>query len=1029
MNLRQAKDAIAVRDEEARRLRAAVIYLERTLCSRERELRDTVLCLRGTCPARPHQEWLQEGTPSSRLRLQADEYHTEAKRLARALAAVTGGNGGSGRISAGLNVDKLFPRKTDAGDPVAAAGCSGVGLVEAPQRPSNKTNAGSLARGKGGEGGQEIQPPLAWEATVGAAIRESSGASGGMRRRDSTHDSHFVPRTSDVLDDIGIGLATFAPPVAAMRGGVPRRRAGKTSDRAVRRGSSGGNLSPDRWSSYSEKKRSSCMAASARFRASVRKSVAERNELLALNEEARRLQTARAERARRARLARQKIARYREERIHELESRLARSCGREPQDAGDTTETVPPEMESRDGGNDTCSASSDEGDADRGEDGGGNPGDAGIDRDSKLQRLSRQRKEIEAAIAAAMEENLNSRWSLSAEDEVQESNGYEDGSHEQRVYGGEGTRGGDAFRGPSISADETGPGYGARTDPAADSEAAARGPDDAAWGGAEYLEDSFEGSEREGQEDGVPFAVSSPSDDETEAFAAGRESLTERSAAVPVPAADEHQYRRDQDQDHDQDQDQNKFRADANTESNEWLINEPPGHLRRPLPVAGETPEPERALLRPVLPTTLRYDSEDTAEAGTPKTFETAHHSSTPEPVAMKTGGKSDGVGLARDKREGQRSTDQLRHDTRTAGQTRDETKPGKTEKEGIDYDDAVAPLRIDSTVLFASLSSSTEAATISSKSIKKEEGKGFNPTRELAGVRRDEESSSTFALSADDANDDNDGTVPPASDRGNNVTLQSSAPFDAKRPPAKQHGSVAIENSLAASPSANHSNGALSAEASRRSDSSPSPGNSGSLDGVPVEGIGSGPTPSPRAAFPPPQDEIVLSSRENPTMASLRQSPRDRDLQVSQENGEIAPSPQSSVRLRLSPSPLGEAAKDPAITKPDADVSTHSAEGDYGTLSGRKEDEGGDAADRREEGATLDRGGRNNKAEDAGFDEGEGLAGGSSPREREGSVVGALGEGLFVDQGSSHGGSVLDVGGGGVDGPVDDDDDDDGYF
>lgn len=51
------------------------------------------------------------------------------------------------------------------------------------------------------------------------------------------------------------------------------------------------------------------MAASGRCRASVRQSVAERNELLALNEEARRLQAARAERARRALLARRKIAR------------------------------------------------------------------------------------------------------------------------------------------------------------------------------------------------------------------------------------------------------------------------------------------------------------------------------------------------------------------------------------------------------------------------------------------------------------------------------------------------------------------------------------------------------------------------------------------------------------------------------------------------------------------------------------------------------------------------------------------------
>lgn len=52
------------------------------------------------------------------------------------------------------------------------------------------------------------------------------------------------------------------------------------------------------------------MAASARFRASMRQSAAERNEIMALTEEAHRLQAVRAERARRARLARQKIARY-----------------------------------------------------------------------------------------------------------------------------------------------------------------------------------------------------------------------------------------------------------------------------------------------------------------------------------------------------------------------------------------------------------------------------------------------------------------------------------------------------------------------------------------------------------------------------------------------------------------------------------------------------------------------------------------------------------------------------------------------
>lgn len=99
------------------------------------------------------------------------------------------------------------------------------------------------------------------------------------------------------------------------------------------------------------------------------------------------------------------VSRYREERIHELESRLARRCGRKPADAGDTAETEPPKKESRDDGNDP-GGGSDERD-DREEDIGASPADAGTDTDSKLQRLSRQRKEIEAAIAAAMEEKYS----------------------------------------------------------------------------------------------------------------------------------------------------------------------------------------------------------------------------------------------------------------------------------------------------------------------------------------------------------------------------------------------------------------------------------------------------------------------------------------------------------------------------------------------------------------------------------------------------------------------------------------------
>lgn len=108
------------------------------------------------------------------------------------------------------------------------------------------------------------------------------------------------------------------------------------------------------------------------------------------------------------------------------------------------------------------------------------------------------------------EGSCNSRWSLSVEDEVQERNGSENGFHVQRVHSGDGTRGEDALRGRSMSAEEKGPGFGARTNPTVDSGAAGRGTDDAAGGVPEYLEDVFEGSEREGQGNDVPFAVSSP---------------------------------------------------------------------------------------------------------------------------------------------------------------------------------------------------------------------------------------------------------------------------------------------------------------------------------------------------------------------------------------------------------------------------------------------------------------------------------------------------------------------------------------
>lgn len=509
------------------------------------------------------------------------------------------------------------------------------------------------------------------------------------------------------------------------------------------------------------------------------------------------------------------------------------------------------------------------------------------------------------------------------------------------------------------------------------------------------------------------------SDEETEAFAA---------ASGELPAADG--YRRDREQ----------SRADANTESNDWLINEPPGRPRRPLPTAGESYEPEHALLRPVLPTVLRYDPDEAAEGGPPGPVAAVQHATGAEPVPIQNG---DGTGeneIAQDSTEGQRSVGPLGHDTRNAGNTTGESRP---ETDGAS-NDVVAPMRIDSTVLFASLSSSTASASLSSKSMARAEGKGLNPVRELTGGRQaGDGSSSTFALSADDVVDDTG--MASAMNRSTNAALRSSASLD-KPSPGGKHGSAANENGAAAdsmpetesesraSPPED-GNGVLHAETSRRSTISQSPGGTGDPEEAPVvpddEVMALEPTPSPRAPAPPPRAEPTRPSAEHQPAASLEDNERrpQRDQhQVVEGNGETDHPTGDAGSRPSTPPALGGTAEEPAA-KPDEDVAVHSAEGDYGPRSGRKGEDEGVAADRSEEGTAVD-GGRNgvdDKAEGASLGENEGLAGESSTREHEGSVAGALEEQSSVGQDSSHGGSVLDVGGGGVDNPGDDDDD--GYF
>lgn len=110
--------------------------------------------------------------------------------------------------------------------------------------------------------------------------------------------------------------------------------------------------------------------------------------------------------------------RYREERIRELESRLARRCGESVPDAGSTTENVPQTEPPGDNANHTLGNAGDGDDIEAGA--GYHHTSVDIDADnhshsSKLETLSRQRREIDAAIAAALEASYAKEETLSGD--------------------------------------------------------------------------------------------------------------------------------------------------------------------------------------------------------------------------------------------------------------------------------------------------------------------------------------------------------------------------------------------------------------------------------------------------------------------------------------------------------------------------------------------------------------------------------------------------------------------------------------
>ncbi|CAM9110722.1 unnamed protein product [Scytosiphon promiscuus] len=370
-------------------------------------------------------------------REQADEYRIEAARLSRALAAATGGAGRRGQFATRTPVDCLLSSASrGAGAASTTLGfrveesknqgarasqepdLSGALYTRVPQfRSQNmsrsaprcdvRRDAHQQQRSSDGSyGGRKVSPALDAEAAIQAYL----GGHGAVGEREMPPAPCLSP-PSTTLDDV-TGLL-FEPPPPRNNDGVyglihsgrrptsSRRSAGRASARAGYGRFLGWSASPDRCRAFSEEKRLSCMAASARLRSAVRRSALEYNDVLALSEESRRLQMARAERARRARMARQRIARYREERIRELERRLERHCGMQSAHTAPATDTAEPPGAQQHEGKRT-------GKGRYGHESGGEDTNTsaaiGTTDGGKLQRLSEARREIDAAIATAMEE-------------------------------------------------------------------------------------------------------------------------------------------------------------------------------------------------------------------------------------------------------------------------------------------------------------------------------------------------------------------------------------------------------------------------------------------------------------------------------------------------------------------------------------------------------------------------------------------------------------------------------------------------
>lgn len=520
--------------------------------------------------------------------------------------------------------------------------------------------------------------------------------------------------------------------------------------------------------------------------------------------------------------------------------------------------------------------------------------------------------------------------------------------------------------------------------------------------------------------------------------------------------------------------------ADDNTASNDWLINEPPKKARSTVAPLGGVRGPrrprrpqsagvernaEQVLLQPVLPSASRNSSDYAAkgtagpvaqgiqmERGDRERPQDSQTSAAIQGRETKLDGRSGEIDLAH-ANSAEQPPSLLGNDARHSGHAKGTSSPEGGDAGAV----TVAPMRIDSVVLFASLSSSTAGATLSSKSMARAEGKDEST---MAGrSRQGKVSSSTFALSSDD----------------DDVVVQSSASLKAQSLPqidrallADKSGAIvgdatAMDNdstpereleppaSLPSAPlppaSTNPEHDGIT-EVKRLSTSALAPGEGQPtvcLNGAPTDNMGSESAPPPRAStVSSTRDGSARSSNDNQSAALLRneKQPFQGDHHMGPENaehsentGNTLPSgskPQSAANSgyrRLTLSPLdGDTITPPPLAflgDPEVDAT---AETSGNEDLGRNEDEG-DITGYLDEGPILsehDGNGFGHLEENSSLDGPDvGVGAEDTARSDHEEGVRAVEEGSLAGANSSHSGSVLDVGGG----AVGNSDDDDGYF